>query len=60
MNRVKSKQRVADHGEVFTAPSLVEAMFDLVKGANERIDAGFLEPACGSACQLPVRLQRAA
>lgn len=48
MNFVKSKQRVADHGEVFTPPWLVEAMLDLVKGETERIDARFLEPACGS------------
>jgi hypothetical protein len=29
MNYVKSKQRVADHGEVFTPAWLVEAMLDL-------------------------------
>lgn len=45
---VKSKQRVADHGEVFTPAWLVEAMLDLVKGETERIDSRFLEPACGS------------
>ncbi|WAS06666.1 N-6 DNA methylase [Gloeomargaritales cyanobacterium VI4D9] len=45
---VKSKQRVADHGEVFTPPWLVEAMLDLVKDETERIDSRFLEPACGS------------
>lgn len=48
MNLVKSKQRVADHGEVFTPPWLVEAMLDLVKGETERIDSRFLEPACGN------------
>jgi len=48
MNLVKSKQRMADHGEVFTPPWMVEAMLDLVKGETERIDARFLEPACGS------------
>jgi hypothetical protein len=31
MNLFKSKQRVADHGEVFTPPLMVEAMLDLVK-----------------------------
>jgi hypothetical protein len=46
--QVKSKQRVADHGEVFTPAWMVEAMLDLVKGETERIDARFLEPACGS------------
>jgi hypothetical protein len=45
---VKSKQRVASHGEVFTPPWLVEAMLDLVKDETERIDSRFLEPACGS------------
>jgi hypothetical protein len=48
MSFVKSKQRVADHGEVFTPAWLVEAMLDLVKGETERIDSRFLEPACGS------------
>jgi type I restriction-modification system DNA methylase subunit len=47
-NFIKSKQRVADHGEVFTPPWLVAAMLDLVKDETERIDARFLEPACGS------------
>ncbi len=45
--QVKSKKRVADHGEVFTNPREVNAMLDLVKDQCERIDATFLEPACG-------------
>ncbi len=48
MSLVKSKQRVADHGEVFTPKWLVEAMLGLVKDETERIDSRFLEPACGS------------
>lgn len=48
MTLVKSKQRVADHGEVFTPSWMVEAMLDLVKGESERIDSRFLEPACGN------------
>ena len=48
MNLIKSKRRVADHGEVFTPQWLVENMLDLVKGDTERIDSRFLEPACGS------------
>src|SRR3954467_8385208 len=48
MSLVKSKQRVADHGEVFTPPWMVEALLDLVKDESERIDSRFLEPACGS------------
>lgn len=48
MNLVKSKHRVAEHGEVFTPAWMVEAMLDLVKDETERIDSRFLEPACGS------------
>jgi hypothetical protein len=46
--QVKSKKRVADHGEVFTAQREVNAMLDLVKQETERIDSRFLEPACGT------------
>jgi hypothetical protein len=45
--QVKSRERVADHGEVFTAEREVKAMCDLVKDETERIDSRFLEPACG-------------
>ena len=55
---IKSKQRVADHGEVFTPSWLVERMLDLVKGECERIDSRFLEPACGSGNFLVPILQR--
>jgi hypothetical protein len=48
MTSTKSKQRVADHGEVFTPAWLVKAMLDLVREDAERIDSRFLEPACGS------------
>lgn len=48
MTLIKSKQRVAQHGEVFTPEWLVEAMLDQVKDETERIDSRFLEPACGS------------
>src|SRR5947208_5840611 len=48
MNLIKSKRRVADHGEVFTPQWLVEKMLDLVKGETERIDSRFLESAFGS------------
>lgn len=44
---ITSKQRVTDHGEVFTPAWMVEAMLDLVKDETERIDSRFLEPACG-------------
>lgn len=58
MNYVKSKQRVADHGEVFTPAWMVEAMLDLVKDETERIDSRFLEPACGSGNFLVQIVQR--
>lgn len=58
MSLIKSKKRVADHGEVFTPPWLVENMLDLVKGETARIDARFLEPACGSGNFLVPILQR--
>ena len=58
MKLIKSKKRVADHGEVFTPHWLVEKMLDLVKGETERIDARFLEPACGSGNFLVPILQR--
>lgn len=45
--QIKSKDRVADHGEVFTADREVNAMLDLVKQETERVDSRFLEPACG-------------
>ncbi len=45
---IRSRARVADHGEVFTPSWLVEDMLDLVKAETERIDSRFLEPACGS------------
>lgn len=48
MNLIKTRKRVADHGEVFTPSWLVEAMLDLVKDESHRIDSRFLEPACGS------------
>ena len=55
---VVSRQRVADHGEVFTPGWMVEAMLDLVKDETERIDSRFLEPACGNGNFLVRILQR--
>lgn len=46
--QTKSKQRIRDHGEVFTAEREVKAMCDLVKDECDRIDSRFLEPACGN------------
>ncbi len=58
MTLIKSRKRVADHGEVFTPAWLVDAMLDLVKDESERIDSRFLEPACGSGNFLVRVLQR--
>jgi hypothetical protein len=58
MSLIKSKKRVADHGEVFTPRWLVEKMLDFVKGETERVDSRFLEPACGSGNFLVPVLQR--
>ena len=58
MSLVKSKQRVADHGEVFTPAWMVEAMLDLVKDETERMDSRFLESACGDGNFLTQILRR--
>ncbi len=47
-SQIKSKARVSERGEVFTAVREVKAMCDLVKDETERIDSRFLEPACGN------------
>ena len=47
MSQIKSKQRVSDHGEVFTAEREVKAMCDLVLNETQQIHSRFLEPACG-------------
>jgi hypothetical protein len=57
-NHIKSKQRVSDHGEVFTQKSEVNAMLDLVKHETQRIDSRFLEPACGTGNFLTEILER--
>jgi type I restriction-modification system DNA methylase subunit len=56
--QIKSRERVSNHGEVFTAPREVNAMLDLVKGETERIDSRFLEPACGTGNFVTVILER--
>lgn len=54
----RSRQRVIDHGEVFTPPELVNDMLDLVAHECERIDSRFLEPACGDGNFLAEVLRR--
>ncbi len=56
--QVRSRQRVADHGEVFTGEREVNAMLDLVEQETERIDSRFLEPACGTGNFLAEILRR--
>ena len=56
--QIKSKQRVADHGEVMTGEREVNAMLDLVKQETERIESRFLEPACGDGNFLAEILRR--
>lgn len=55
---IKTKDRVRDHGEVFTQDREVNAMLDLVKQETERIDSKFLEPACGDGNFLAEILRR--
>lgn len=43
----KSKDRIRDHGEVFTPDFIVDDMLDLVHQETQRIESRFLEPACG-------------
>lgn len=56
--QVISRQRVTDHGEVFTAEREVKAMLDLVKQETDRVDSRFLEPACGDGNFLAEILRR--
>lgn len=46
--QVISRERVRNHGEVYTGEREVQAMLDLVKHQTERIESLFLEPACGT------------
>ena len=57
-SQIKSRKRVADHGEVFTAEREVNAMCDLVASECLRPDSRFLEPACGDGNFLAVILRR--
>ena len=57
-SQIRSKQRVAEYGEVLTGRREVNAMLDLVKPETERIDSRFLEPACGTGNFLAAILER--
>jgi hypothetical protein len=56
--QVKSRERVQEHGEVFTNEREVNAMLDMVRQETERIDSRFLEPACGDGNFLAEVLRR--
>lgn len=56
--QIKSKERVAEHGEVFTNEREVNAMLDMVESETDRIDSRFLEPACGTGNFLAEVLRR--
>ena len=51
---VRTKRRVADHGEVFTPPWMVEDMLSLIQEESERIDSRVLGPVTFSWQFLPV------
>ena len=57
-SQVKSKQRVAQYGEVLTGKEIVNDMLNLVQQETERIDSRFLEPACGTGNFLTEILER--
>lgn len=49
MKRIKSKNRVKEYAEVFTAEREVKAMCDLIPSEVwENVKSRFLEPACGT------------
>lgn len=56
--QIKSRERVSEHGEVFTNEREVNAMLDLVKSETDRIESRFLEPACGDGNFLAEILRR--
>jgi len=57
-SQIKSKERVAQRGEVFTAEREVNALLDLVANECLRPDSRFLEPACGDGNFLSAILRR--
>ena len=57
-SQIKSKERVSERGEVFTAEREVNAMLDLVANECLRPDSRFLEPDCGDGTFLSAILKR--
>lgn len=58
MQQVKSKERIQEHGEVFTDDREVNAMIDLVAEEASQPATRFLEPSCGTGNFLVAILQR--
>lgn len=58
MEQIKSRERVVQHGEVFTAEREVKAMLDLVKKETQKIGSTFFEPACGCGAFVKEILER--
>ena len=56
--QTKSKQRITDHGEVYTHEREVNAMLDLVADQAANPEKTFLEPACGNGNFLAEILRR--
>ena len=57
-NQVKSKERTAKFGEVYTAPREVNAMIDLIGEDAGSLSSRILEPACGDGNFLDELLRR--
>lgn len=47
-NQIRSKERILNHGEVFTNEEEIKKMVDLVDEKIENIESTILEPACGN------------
>jgi hypothetical protein len=58
IGQVKSKERVRDLAEVFTADREVSTMLDLIGDSSYNIDFRYLEPSCGNGNFIVAILER--
>jgi hypothetical protein len=58
IGQVKSKERVRDLAEVFTADREVNAMLDLIGDSSYSIEFRYLEPSCGNGNFIVAILER--
>jgi hypothetical protein len=58
IGQVKSKERVRDLAEVFTADREVNTMLDLIGDSSYNIDFRYLEPSCGNGNFIVAILER--